>query len=61
MPRNVVRKFYSLKSCRLQLGSRFRFLFFILYSVSVAFLFLLFLTFLVWGVVGFAFRFLESI
>nr|WP_236635771.1 hypothetical protein [Helicobacter pylori] len=36
-------------------------LFFILYSVSVAFLFLLFLSCFSWGVVGFVFRFLEPI
>ncbi|QEF22058.1 hypothetical protein D2C84_06565 [Helicobacter pylori] len=63
MLRNVFRKFYSLKSYRFTtkifslivknafsvLG--FYSLFFILYSVSVAFLFLLFLSFLV-GVLG---------
>nr|WP_120880957.1 hypothetical protein [Helicobacter pylori] len=68
MPRNVVRKFYSLKSYRITTKIfslivknafsvlDFYSLFFILYSVSVAFLFLLFLTFLVGGVVGFAFE-----
>ncbi|EMH58572.1 hypothetical protein HMPREF1444_00252, partial [Helicobacter pylori HP250BFii] len=36
-------------------------LFFILYSAGVVFLFLLFLTFLGWVDLGFAFRFLEPI
>ncbi|WRC91130.1 hypothetical protein E5K81_06740 [Helicobacter pylori] len=73
---NIFRKFYSLKSYRFitKLFSLivknafsvldFYSLFFILYSLFFrwcCFLFLLFLTFLVGVVVGFVFRFLESI
>nr|WP_001917499.1 hypothetical protein [Helicobacter pylori] len=55
------KKFYSLFFILYSLFFILYSLFFILYSsAGVAFLFLLFLTFLV-GVLGFAFRFLEPI